>query len=160
MKRIHVGNRVFTEKHGQVKLAHGPYSGHVRPLVRYLNSFDGSHYYRMVSVPHELAKFDRSMWAERRDRVTKRIHTGEMAAASYIDEVPNDGICDEELPSTPRQMSMLDTDCGVALYYDEHGRLSAASCGDENPCRQPVKPSKSSYRPCRKDWVRSARLMC
>ncbi|MDZ4837425.1 MAG: hypothetical protein SGJ27_26870 [Candidatus Melainabacteria bacterium] len=162
MNRLHLGNRVFTEKHGKVKLAHGPYSGHLCPTVTYLRSFDGTRVHRFVHVPHELASFDHAMWMERRTRVTNRLHAKDITSA-LDEQVSND---DETTVSRDTDASTLvDTECGVEYQFDETGRLSSASYGSDTP--EPVSPrsrravkERSVRRITRRDGAHSSRLLC
>lgn len=126
MNRIHLGNRVFTEKHGKIKIAHGPYSGHFCPIVTYLRSFDGTRVHRFVHKPHELADFDHTMWMERRGRATNRLHASEIRASLAEPIAFRD---QDTVPCTPVLEERSGTEFGVELHYDTGGRLSSASYG-------------------------------
>ncbi len=126
MNRIHLGNRVFTEKHGKVKIAHGPYSGHLRPFVTYMRNFDGTRSIRLVHVPHELADFDHDMWMQRRTRVANRQHARDVRDALAEPVVVREVSCISEVSASTIS---LGTECGVELHYNENGQLSCASYG-------------------------------
>jgi hypothetical protein len=157
MKRTYIGNRVFTVKHGRAKLSHGPFSGHVSPLVKHLPSFDGSFYYRLVFVPHDTENFEHDMWVRRRNKVIDRLHRADMRDTLPIAPVTDLASSRE---TEVRANVLLSAVEGVDLFFREDGLLGAATCGSDD--KEPVKRQQQtrSLAPKRCDWVRSARLMC
>ena len=157
--RSYIGNRVFTVKHDRSKLCHGPLTGHVRPVIKHLPSFDGSTSMRLVFVPHELRDFDHDMWMQRRSKVVDRLQRQAIRDAELpeLDDIVVSGAVYSE-----HRSDVSDAD-GVELSFLEDGRLASASFGDDE--NEPVRHRECrvrhrTCRPTRKDWVRSARLMC